>query len=228
MQPEELNAYEIGVKSEWMDGLLRLNMAAFQYEQKNQQVQFVSTFQGGAVSFENAGGSEVNGFDFDATAQLSPSQINDMILTISGAYLNGQFTDYTNARGYNEQTGLVFEDGDYSGNVIPRTPEWSAALGLNKSFFFERSVIEIGTDVYYNSGFYYLPQNTQGSHQDEYHVLNARISYLYEPWNLRVTAFGNNLESKKYTDGLFQTDFGVQRHLAKPVSYGLKVNWEMD
>ncbi len=229
--PEELKAYEIGIKSEWLDGRLRLNFAAFQYEQKNQQVQFVSAFQGGAVSFENAGGSEVDGFDFDATVQVFPSLINDLIMTASGAYLNGQFTDYTGARGYNEDTGLVFEggeDGDYSGNVIPRTPEWSATLGFNKSFFFDRSVIEVGSDIYYNSGFYYLPQNTAASYQEEYHVLSARISYLYEPWNLRVTAFGNNLEDKKYTDGLFQTDFGVLSHLAKPVTYGLKVNWELN
>lgn len=228
--PEELKAYEIGVKSEWLDGQLRLNVAAFQYEQENQQVQFVSALQGGAVSFENAGGSEVDGFDFDATLQVFPSLVNDLIMTVSGAYLNGQFTDYTGARGYNEDTGLVFEggeEGDYSGNVIPRTPEWSATLGLNKSFFFERSVIEIGADVYYNSGFYYLPQNTDASYQDEYHVVSARISYLYEPWNLRLTGFGNNLEDKKYTDGLFQTDFGVLSHLAKPVTYGLKVNWEL-
>jgi iron complex outermembrane receptor protein len=81
VQPEELTAYEIGIKSKWLDGLLRLNVAAFQYEQVNQQVQFVSTFQGGAVSFENAGGSEVDGFDFDATAQLLPNMINDLVLT---------------------------------------------------------------------------------------------------------------------------------------------------
>ena len=198
------------------------------YEQKNQQIQFVSALQGGAVSFENAGGSEVDGFDFDATVQLLPSLINDLIMTASGAYLNGQFTDYAGARGYDEDTGLVFEDGDYSGNVIPRTPEWSATLGLNKSFFFDTSVIEIGSDVYYNSGFYYLPQNSKASHQEEYHVVNARVSYMYEPWGLRVTAFGNNLENKKYTDGVFQTDFGVLSHLAKPVNYGLKVNWELN
>ena len=228
VEPEELTAYEIGVKSEWLDGRLRINAAAFQYEQTNQQVQFVSALQGGAVSFENAGGSEVNGFDFDTTVQLVPSLINDLIMTFSGAYLNAQFTDYTGARGYSEETGLVFEGGDYTGNVIPRTPEWTATLGLNKSFFFDSSVIEIGTDVYYNSGFFYLPQNTEASFQGEYHIVNARISYLYEPWNLRVTAFGNNLEDKKYTDGLFQTDFGVLSHLAKPVTYGLKVNWELN
>lgn len=231
VEPEELEAYEVGVKSEWLDGMLRVNFAAFQYEQTNQQVQFVSAFQGGAVSFENAGGSEVNGFDFDATVQLLPSLIDNLIMTASGAYLNGQFTDYTGARGYDEDTGLVFEggeQGDYSGNVIPRTPEWSATLGLNKSFFFDESVIEVGADVYYNSGFYYLPQNNEASYQEEYHVVSARISYLYEPWNLRVTGFGNNLEDKKYTDGLFQTDFGVLSHLAKPVTYGVKVNWSLN
>ncbi len=226
--PEELEAYEIGIKSEWLDGALRFNIAAFQYEQKNQQVQFVSALQGGAVSFENAGGSEVDGFDFDAMIQVLPSHVDNLIATVSGAYLNGQFTDYTGARGYDEDTGLVFENGDYTGNVIPRTPEWSATFGLNKSFFFDTSVIEIGGDVYYNSGFYYLPQNTEASYQDEYHVVSARVSYLYEPWNLRVTAFGKNLEDKKYTDGIFQTDFGVLSHLAKPVSYGLKVDWELN
>lgn len=225
--PEELEAYEIGLKSTWMDGLIRFNMAGFIYKQKNLQVQFVSAFQGGAVSFENAGGAEVDGFDFDATIALFPSLIENLVMTASGAYLNAQFTEYENARGYDDSTGTVFQDGDYSGNDTPRTPEWSATFGLNKSFFFENSVIELGSDVYYNSGFYYLPQNTEESYQDEYHIVNARVSYMYEPWGLRVTAFGNNLENKKYSDGLFQTDFGVLSHLAKPVTYGLKINWEL-
>ena len=53
--------------------------------------------------------------------QVLPSHVDNLIATVSGAYLNGQFTDYTGARGYDEDTGLVFENGDYTGNVIPRT-----------------------------------------------------------------------------------------------------------
>ena len=228
VEPEELRAIELGMKSEWLDGAVRFNMAAFMYDLENQQVQFVSAFTGGAISFENAGSSEVRGVDFDTIIEVLPSKVEGLIMTASGAYIDGQFTDYKGARGYSEETGLSFSNGDYTGNDIPRTPQWTVTVGLNKSFFFDSGSLEMGADVYYNSGFYYLPQNTSGSFQREYHIVNARISYLHDPWNMRVTVFGNNLGNTTYTDGLFQTDVGTLTHLSKPATFGIKINWDLN
>jgi iron complex outermembrane receptor protein len=80
-------------------------------------------------------------------------------------------------------------------------------------------------DVYYNSGFYFTPENKADLKQDAYKLLNARASYLYKPANIRVTAFGKNILSERYHIGLFQTDFGTLSTLAYPVQYGVSLAW---
>ncbi|HKY91114.1 MAG TPA: hypothetical protein VJM11_08740, partial [Nevskiaceae bacterium] len=65
------------------------------------------------------------------------------------------------------------------------------------------------------------------SHQDGYDVFGARVSYLYEGWGLRLTAFCKNLGDEKYTAGTLQTDFGSLTTLAPPRTYGLRLNWDL-
>ena len=227
VKPEELDAYEVGVKSKLFDGLMTVNAAAFQYDIENAQVQFVSVVQGGAVSFENAGKTRIRGIDFDTLVLILPDSIDDLVLTASGAFLDGEYTDYRNARGYDEVTGLAFQNGDFSGNETVRTPKFSGVLGLSKTFQFGSGALELATDAYYNKGFYFSPQNSEASLQDAYTLLNARISYLYAPWQLRVTVFGSNLTDKRYQAGQFATDFGTNAYLGAPVSYGVRLNWDL-
>jgi iron complex outermembrane recepter protein len=226
VKPEDLDAWEIGAKTTLLGGLLSLNAAGFWYELKNQQVQFQSIAQAGAVNFENAGETRIYGADFDLRAQLVPQWIDDLVLTASGAYLNGEYTDYTGGRGYDEMTGLAFEDGNFTGNRAVRTPKFSGIFGLAKAFTFGSHLVEIASDVYTNSGFFFTAQNDPGSFQDSYEVVDARLSYLYEPWGVRVTAWGKNLNDAKYIDGQFQTDFGFNSHLGRPVKYGIRLNWD--
>ncbi|MES0873308.1 hypothetical protein [Sinimarinibacterium thermocellulolyticum] len=86
--------------------------------------------------------------------------------------------------------------------------------------------LEIGADLYYNSGFFYLAQNAPQDEEDAYQVVNARVSYLYDPWNLRTTVFGRNITDEKYNYGRFHVDFGTADYLAPGASYGIKFNWQ--
>lgn len=226
VEPERLTAYEVGAKSQLLDGNVTFNAAAFLYNIKNLQVQFVSIIQGGAVSFQNAGGARVRGVDFDTVIRPLPNLVEGLAITASGAYLDGKFTDYTGAKGYDQTLGLYNNgNGNFTGNQIVRTPNFSGLLGVSESFGIGQGSAEIAGDMYYNTGYFYEPDNSPGSRQPTYRVFNAHLSYLYDPWNLRLTVFGNNLNNEKYSAGVFQNDFGFLSYLSPPLMYGVKANW---
>ena len=88
VEAEELDAYEIGLKTRFLDGLISFNAAAFFYDLKNPQVQFVSLLEGGVISFENAGAAEVTGFEFDTVVQLLPNMFENLVFTLSSTFLD--------------------------------------------------------------------------------------------------------------------------------------------
>ena len=73
---------------------------------------------------------------------------------------------------------------------------------------------------------YFLSQNHPNFEEDAFGVLGARVSYLYEPWQLRVTVFGQNILDEYYTYGAMGTDFGPLTTAVPPATYGVRLNWE--
>ncbi|WP_428309739.1 hypothetical protein [Hydrocarboniphaga sp.] len=61
--------------------------------------------------------------------------------------------------------------------------------------------------------------------ENAYTLVDTRASYLYLPWNVRLTAFITNLTDKRYHEAQFQTDFGGAVTLVYPRQYGLRVGW---
>jgi iron complex outermembrane receptor protein len=141
-------------------------------------------------------------------------------------YLDGKYTEYINGTGFNDTTGLFEQDNDYTGNDTVRTPEFSGNVGLNYNFDLGPGNLELAADAYYNSGFFYTAQNKDSVAEKAYEIINARVSYLYAPWNVRLTAFGKNISNGKYHYVMFENDFSTWKTLAPPASYGVRLNWE--
>ena len=225
IKKEELTAYEVGVKKTLFDGTTTVSSAAFFYDIRNMQVQFLSLLAGGAVTFENAPAAEVKGIDFDITSSLFPDITPGLVLTLGGAFVDAKFTDYPDGQGFND-LGIYNRGNDYSGKRIPRSPKFSGTAGLSQTLDMPGGSLEIAADYYYNAGFYYLAQNTDFNHEKAYGLLGARVSYLYDAWNLRVTAFGKNLLDKQYNYSRFTNDFGALDAVAPPRVLGVRLNWE--
>ncbi len=225
VKPEKVTSYELGIKSDLFGKNLRFNAAAFQTNIKDLQTASVSLTSGGAVNFENAGKARIRGVEFDATWVPLPQIDPGLVVTLGASKLKAIYTDYKDGNGFDEVTGINFESRDFTGNRIARTPDFTATLGLSQTIESRAGPFEIGGDYYYNHGFYFLAQNSDVSFEPAYAIVNARVSYLYEPWNLRTTLFGSNLTNERYNLQQFHTDFGRADALAPPVSYGLRINW---
>jgi iron complex outermembrane receptor protein len=226
VKPEELEAYEAGIKSSYFDRTVTFSAAVFSYIQKNPQVQFISLLQGGVATFENAGGARIDGFDFDATILAFPQLIDGLVFTFGGAVLDGRYTNYKNASGFNPTTRVLYRNYDFSGNQITRTPDFTGTAGVVKTFDLDGSSIEVGADVYYNSGYYHLAQNEPFTAEDAYTLVSARVSYAIDRFGLRLTVFGDNITNEDYNFSRFPNDFGTLDQKAPLALYGLRVNWE--
>lgn len=225
VEPEEVTQYELGLKSEWYGGSLRLNAAIFQTTIDSLQSGFVSLLAGGAVTLENAGQAQIDGIEFDATIIPFPNWNPGLVVNLNMGYLDAKYTEFSEGAGYDENTGLFSDNLDFGGNDIVRTPDTTGGVAITQAIPIGTDhEFEIGADYYYNSGFSYTPQNSVK--EPSYTLLNGRISYLYVPLGLRLTAFGKNMENKRYHYSKLQTDFGVNQTLAAPRQYGVRVELE--
>lgn len=238
VRPEEVTSIEIGAKTEIFDRSVRLNGAIFQNEIKDLHVQIISLTSGGAVALENAGEAKIKGAEFDLTWQPGFAAAPGLVVSLGGTYLDAKYEKFDEGSGYDEETGAFFgprsltsaatPGRDFAGNRINQTPEFTGTASLGYSWEMEQGVFEAGGDFYYNSGFFFSAQNSPHSEQKRYHVINARISYLYEPWGTRITVFGRNLDDQKYYLYQFETDFGTLGLLQPEAAWGARLSWEFN
>lgn len=93
LNPEVVDAYEIGVKSEFLDRTIRLNAALFWNDISNPQVQGQ---RNGLVFLRNAGSARTKGAEFDMTIAAA----RGLTLRLAGTYLDAKFRDFQNAPAY--------------------------------------------------------------------------------------------------------------------------------
>ena len=85
--PESVVNYEIGVKSDWFDRRLRINLAGFLMDYKDIQLDLPLRRSDPTINQAiNAGKARISGFEGDVT--IAP--IDDLLLTASYAYLHSQ------------------------------------------------------------------------------------------------------------------------------------------
>ncbi|MBW2939518.1 TonB-dependent receptor [Zhongshania aquimaris] len=219
IEPEEAESHEIGLKADWFDGDLRTNFAVFSTTIENGHSQILSLASGGVTRLENASEYTVEG----AEAEITYSGLVDGLrLTFAGTWLDGEYDEFE-CTGFDPETGLQ-RTFDCSGKDTIRTPDFSGTLDISYSFTISRFEAEIGAGAYYNSGFWFNPNNNV--EEEEYTKTNARAS-LYDPeTNLKLYAWGKNLNNEVSHLQKFRQDFGVGESYAAPRMYGVGIEYK--
>jgi iron complex outermembrane recepter protein len=216
---ETLDAYEAGIKSQFMNNRVRLNAAAFYYDYKNIQVGRYTT----TTVIYNGAKSRVYGFDVDLEARPTSE------FTISGGlgYLNSKFTDFPVAQSSSYVLvpgGAIITQGNASatGNRLPYSPSLSYTLGLTY-----RMPVSVGTitgnfsDNY--SGRYFVEPDNKIS-QKPYHLLNASVAWDSPASRYVVRIFANNLLNKAIFVQSASNATGYQAdYPIAPFTYGLRL-----
>ena len=224
--PEGMTAYELGLKTRLFDDAVRFTAALWRYDLTNLQTQAISLLNGGALSISTAGNARSQGFEFDTLVPLFSNEIQDLVLTLNGAYVDAIYTKYTNGQGHAEGTGVFLPAGqDYTGNRITRTPKYTASASLSKTWQVPSGPLEATASYYFNSGFSYEASENPLFSQPAYFTLGGHLSYLYEPYNLRATLTGENLTGKFSTGGELLLDWGAMATLAPRRTVTMRIDW---
>jgi iron complex outermembrane receptor protein len=223
-KPEVLDAYEVGIKSEWFDRRLRLNAAAFQYDYTDQQ--FVNVV-GVSVSLENAGASRIRGFEVEAVAK----PIDGLTIQASASVLDSKFTRLSLS---DSSTADLSDKIDLSGNRLISSPKFSATLGADYTIPLSGALsLDLHMDASYRSFQWFSAYNDKIGYgnisQKGYALANSRVTLINEDAGYQLALWGKNVFNKKYTSYAIDltSGFGYDYFLSgTPRTYGLELSYK--
>jgi len=195
VNPERLNAFELGYKSTWFDGKLTFNATYFHYDYRDVQVNVVGpnpgAVGGATVSYlQNAARAHADGAEFELTAR--PTE--NLSLNAAVGLLYTKFDEFQVNNG----------GANLAGNQFVRSPHLTLNLGANYTVpLGDKGKIELAADARYTSLQYYYvtPQDTVNRYlltQPGYTLANARITYTTANERISASFFVNNLLDTTY------------------------------
>ncbi|QGZ94930.1 TonB-dependent receptor [Terricaulis silvestris] len=213
--PEFLWTYEVGLKSEWFDNRLRLNAALFQSDFQDMQFRQRIVLSDGTfiAVIGNAAAAEISGAELEVEAV----PVEDLTLNLSVGYLDAAYSEVDPL--VTVATGLTAD------KHLVETPEWTASAGAEYAFHLsEDSELTARVDYSYRTAIEHEITNNPLLRQPAYGLLNARLTYNYEPGGWSLAIFGTNLTDEEYIlNGIdFRAAFGVAvSQYARPAEWGV-------
>lgn len=218
--PETVTAYEIGLKSSFLDRRLIFNISAFYNDYKDMQV-FVLVPPVAAGGFpvnvlDNARKAVTKGVDADVT--WSPTR--NLTLTAQIGILDATLTDFVAQRDPSAP--------DYSGHRLPLAPHTSASLLADWKHDIGRGVLELQANANYKGFVFFDVSDDPYATQSGYWLENLRAAYALDQGRWEVAAYVRNLGNQHYFLDKFDliSPFGfVQGVMGTPRSYGVELNY---
>jgi iron complex outermembrane recepter protein len=183
--PEKLDAYEVGLKTQFLDRRVTLNTAGFYYNYSNIQV---SRFINGSPQVYNGGAAQLYGLDTDLTTRITER------FSVTGGFelLHTKFTNFPNADFFNScaKPYPTVCSLSATGNQLPQAPNASVTVNVNYRIPLPVGEINLDVNSASSSGYFYAPNNED--RQGPYTLVNgsarwAHDQYLFSVWAKNIT-----------------------------------------
>jgi iron complex outermembrane receptor protein len=231
VNPEKLDAYEIGAKTKWFNRTLQLNLSGFYYDYRNIQVTRVAPGVGGGTQLQNAPGEKIYGLD--AEAVVVP--VRNLHLSATLSLLHAKYDALQGANAYYMAsspnspcpnnpanvpcTGSIDATG-YQGLYAPK---YSFTLAADYTAEMSNGWSVLFSGNYFRTGQYQttISEGNFGT-TGPYGLLSASATIRDPSKHYYVRVFGTNLTSEKFV-GYYPTPFGLNRIYVDPLEYGVAV-----
>jgi iron complex outermembrane receptor protein len=234
VEPESVNALEIGFKSKWLDDRLRLDTAAFYYDYEDIQVFQVRNSVGGLPVQElvNASDADVYGIEVELEARplegSAPPFLEGLTLYGSFGWLESRYTDFVREREEFVGLGRITRVDDFSGNQLINAPrfafsgfaQWNLPLG-RYGFLVPRLDWSFKDEVFFS------PANIEPVGQGDLWLLNARLAYRTPDEAIEVAGWVRNFTDEVYRlDVIDLTRFqrSILYAMGDPRTYGITLS----
>ena len=230
VNPEILTAYEIGTKSDLLDGRLRINSSFWFYEFEDIQVNRVDTGGGAgsgiASTVQNAAEAEVLG----AEVTVNFAATDNLTLNLGMTFLESEFTKFPDAAAIDINVSPIYGPNgavvvDATGNDLERTPD----AVVNGSIDYRLPLsdgreLQFNVSGYYNDGYFF--NTTNDLVQPSYHLVDAFLRYSFANEKYAIKFWGKNLTNEFYHNEMQNllsiiSQDGMRRHWGVTFTYDL-------
>lgn len=238
-EPETLNAYTAGLKSEWFNRRVRFNAEAFHYDFKNIQV-YSNIATGAGTRVVNAGSARIIGLDADLT--VSPTA--NLTLNANLSLADGEYKSFPGGPAifplppnapipipsgcasttptYPTGTGIAAQRiCDFRGQKTVQTPP--AAFTLSAVYTVPTSLGEVALAASWahSAGYFFDPDNNPQLKQPSTDIINASIqAQVSESFSVRL--WGKNLTQQKSMASMVASAAYYNKYSANPPrTYGV-------
>ncbi len=183
--PETLDNYELGFKTQFLDDRVRLNGALYLMKYKDQQQDLDVPAPGTSTGREsrtiNASNADLKGFELDLTARVT----DEFTLTANVGYLDAKYKDFV---------GDIFSTGvpiDATFLSIRRAPKWTWNLGATYETDIGKGSLLLNGSLHFIGAHEMTFLNNPDLRNPGQYLLDASISYRIN--KTMISVFGKNL-----------------------------------
>jgi len=208
---EQVIALEVGLKSDWLDGRMRTNMALFHNEYKDLQKTILSGGgNAGTVQTKlNAAKATIKGIELELITLLT----QNLRLSTSIGYIDA---------GYDQlQSGSGFSVG----NDFNNAPELTGNISLSHSYPLD-SIGAIDSRVSYTYTDEQYADDNNVILLDSYSIVDASIAYTLPGEKITISLYAKNLTDEEYTNFALPAPLNTRWGIAPPRRYGLEASYK--
>jgi iron complex outermembrane receptor protein len=218
--PETVDTFELGMKSDWMDGRVRLNATIFSTDYDDKQEDNIVPLSDGTVGtiVSNAASVEISGLELELVAALTES----IRLQASYGYLDAEYKDY-NADINGD--GVITDNSDLT---LRRTPE--NTFGLSATYSENFGDVAFVGDISYRwrDEIETISDNDPIGHVDSYGLWSASADFTFSE-QYQISVYGRNLGDQRHAESVINigplTSTGTYN---QPRNWGVEFSYTFD
>lgn len=211
-EPERVMAYELGMRSELLDGRLRLNLAWYKSLFDDIQLRQRTPTSGALVSLSltsNGGEARIQGGEIELVGVLGALQL-------SGAF------GITDAK-YTKLNPNVLDVTPES--EFLNTPDVTASLAADLPVTIGSADLQFHVDYAWRDDVPFAYDPRSEARQDAYGLLNATTIARFAAGTLEIKLWGRNLTDRRYLARAVDSRFLVTSIPGDPRTYGCSVTY---
>lgn len=211
--PETVDNYELGFKTEWMEQRIRFNGAIFymDYQDKQEEIGLPSDGDTGQrISVFNAADATMQGIELELQAIVT----ENLSLRANLGYLDSEYDEFTFDNG--------FEIVDNSGLEFRRAPEFTGSIDATYEWQMGNGEAWV-RGAYRFLGEHFIEQtNRPELENDDQHLVDASVNYSIN--GLTFSVFGRNLTDEDgWAHGLNVSGLWAYASARAPRTWGAEV-----
>ncbi len=231
VRPEEIMAYAVGLKSSFLDRRLQVDLEAYDYDYKDQQVEVIES---GAAFDVNAASSRIYGTDL----KINATPVRDLNLFANVGYLHGRYGSFPGAPTYLQSPAsctptphrlpgpLVPGDTqcsfDAAGLPTIRSPTWSGNVGFDYKWGLGGAgALDLNANYYYTSSFDWDPSGQYP--EPGFGLLSSSLIWTSPSSKYDAQLWCSNCTNKYHDLYIAEAGPSEEKAPAEPRYFGIKV-----